>query len=171
MRTDVLGQARLVDLDVFPVVATHEDHKEQLEEDPEALYRLPDWPEMDYLKKAPIDMPVRALMILQVMRGLQEDVSLRLCLRSPSDIADEVGNRYLIHYPKNMARHDIDRLQRVGLLEWAPNGSMTLGLTASGVARCEILAHRFNRMLPRSTARVLEAVRRQEEFWFQTSAV
>lgn len=170
-RIESLEGPRLIGLDEFPVVASHEDYAIELKEDPEALYRLPRWSESDYLKKAPVDLPIRSLMILQIMRRLQEDASLRLCLRSPNDIAELVSEHYLIHYPKNMARHDLDRLQRVGLLEWAPNGSVTLGLTASGVARCEILAHRFNPMVPRSSARVLDAVRRQEEFWFQTSAV
>jgi len=158
-------------LDDLPVVHTHEDFKDKLESDGDSLLALPNWPETNYLKKAPVDLPIRAMMILKALAAEQQAVSKRLYLRSAAEISSAVAKEYCLHYPKNMSRHDLDRLQRIGLIQWAPDGSARLGLTSAGVYRSSVLEHRFNPMLPRSPAIMLNLIKVQEDHWLQAAKV
>lgn len=166
----LLGGQRVC-LDELPVVATHEHWEKNGEFNPDSMLSVPSTGESDYLWRAPVDLPIRSLMILRTLFEQQEQCAARLYLRSQREIAEMVSGRFKLHYPKNMARHDLDRLQRVGLLDWAPNGSATQGLTAAGVARVEILTHRFNLLVPRSSTRLLEAIEAQEALWSNASLV
>jgi hypothetical protein len=156
-------------LDDFGVMTTHEDFVEQQANDSDALFGLPDWPEADFLKRAPLDIAIRAVMILTQLAKGQRQCTSRLFLRSVPDVARAITKEYALHSPKNMARHDMDRLQRLQLINFAPDGTARLGLTPAGMFRVHVLEHRFNRLLPRAPHQMLTAIRAQEELWLEAA--
>jgi hypothetical protein len=167
--TPVDIHARMTCLDDFSVVTTHEDFTERQASDPDALFGLPEWPEADFLKRAPLDIAIRAIMILRHLAKGQRQRGSKLFLRAVPDVARAITQEYALHYPKNMARHDMDRLQRLQLINFAPDGTARLGLTPAGMFRVHVLEHRFNRLLPRAPHQMLTAIRAQEELWFEAT--
>jgi hypothetical protein len=167
---DVLASSRLR-LDPLQVHSTHEQFVRQLEIDPEALFGVPSWPELDFLKKCPVDIPIRSVMLLKVLGSKQEMCESRLFCATPRDLAELVEREYGLAYPRDTWRHDILRLQRVGLLGDAPNGSKTVALTPAGLSRLLVLQHRFNPMIPRPTGSILERLTAHEAMWFEAAKI
>lgn len=169
---ELLRSSRIA-LDDLPVFASHEDFKAQLDDEPEALLGLPNWADagLDYLRKAPLDLPIRSIMLLKVLQERQRSTERKLCLLRPSELARLTGRHYGFDYPRDMWRHDILRLQRSGLVGDAPDGTRRVGLTATGLARVIILDHRFNRLLPRPTGSILLELTAQEGLWLTARVV
>lgn len=158
-------------IDGYRTVATHEGFADALKENPEALLGLPKSADADWLRKAPVDLPVRAIMLLRTIGEQQRSTEKRLALLPAAELASRVSKEYGIHYPKDMWRHDILRLQRATLIADAPNGSKTIGLTACGLARLLIVEHRFNPMLPRPVSFILETLTEQENRWVSAGSI
>jgi hypothetical protein len=160
-----------VNLDQTPVVSTYSDFSNVLNDDPDAFSSLPYWGTEDCLAAAPVDMPTRVVMLLTQLYRVQANATSRLAPRSPSELAAEVTQKYGVTYTKDMYRHDTERLERAGLVQPAPDATPRYGLTARGVARVMLLEQRFNPMIPRVAAPMLEAVVSQERLWERAAVV
>ncbi|MFM9959153.1 MAG: hypothetical protein ACKVZJ_13905 [Phycisphaerales bacterium] len=165
-----LGHQRVC-LDELPVIATHEQFADRLDDNPESMLGVPSWAEIDYLKKVPVDIPVRSVMLLKTLGDRQRLVENRLFQCSPSELAKWVSDAYGFEFPRDMWRHDVLRLQRSGLMADAPNGSKTVAITPAGLARLLILEHRFNHMLPRPVGQILEVLTEHEMRWYEAQRV
>ncbi len=160
-----------VRLDELPVLSSHEQFADRIEENPDAMLGIPNWSEIDYLKKVPIDIPIRSVMLLKTLGERQRHAGSRLFQCPASELAGWVSDTYGFEFPRDMWRHDVLRLQRSGLVSDAPNGSKTVAITPAGLARLLILEHRFNPMLPRPTGQILETLTEHELRWYEAQRV
>jgi len=160
-----------VSLDESPIECTSADFEAALKEDDDCFAAIPAWGTEDCLTCAPVDMPTRVVMMLTRLHRAQLQASARLAARSASDLAIEVADKYGVTYTKDMYRHDMERLERAGLVQPSPDGTPRYGMTARGVARVMLLEQRFNPMVGRYPGPLLEAVVAQEHLWERAAVV
>jgi hypothetical protein len=94
-------------LDGFPVIASSLKFQDALREDPDFLNRTAASTAISPLYSMPPDRRARSLMILDVLRSEQAANEKEVVPVSPSRIREVVGERFDLHYPVDMARHDL----------------------------------------------------------------
>lgn len=161
-----------VRLDDFVVDRTHHDiaARGKAEEDP--LASLPKGASsQSYLRAAPVDRPIRSLMVLNSLLDEQEAATQRLVMKPAREIALKVAFDYGISYPRDMYRHDLLELERARLVKRARNKDNAYGLTPKGIGRIFVMARRFDPSVQADPDVLLARVRRQGSLWAGTNVL
>lgn len=159
-------RARWIDLNDQPVDKTHHDFKDLLEQDGDPVSSLPRGPNRDdYLRSAPVDRPIRSMMILNLLLTQQQQTPGRLAIVRAQEIALKVAFEYGIAYPRDMYRHDLLELERARLVKRARNKENAYGLTPKGIGRVYLMELKFDPRTERDAESLLEATREQARLW------
>lgn len=157
---------RRVPLDNFQLDSTHHDFKGLLEAEHNPLSSLPvGGGTRGYLKSAPVDRPIRSLMVLSSLLEEQETSVKHLVIKPAREIALNVAFTYGVSYPRDMYRHDLLELERARLVKRARNKDNAYGLTPKGIGRVFLMEKRFNHRAEGSPDILLDRVRRQGTLW------
>lgn len=144
-------------------------YREEIRKDPDFLQRVPNdtWrmslPCM--LKELPLDRYTRSMILLSSLFDHQEGEH-RLAALEATELHKLMEQKFGLVYPKDMRRHDLEDCLRAG--GWArrlPHRKNAYAITHTGVSRCLVMLHKYNKMTPISTPSLLDAAFEQLRRW------
>lgn len=155
---------RFLDLNDIAVFRTHRSPSNEGQPD-DPFDGLPISETLDYLRSAPVDRPIRSMMILTELFKEQTDYQSNLVIKPAHEIALKIAYVYGISYPRDMYRHDLLELERARLVKRGRNRDNAYAITAKGVGRVFIMQRRFDVNHVADPDDLLNQVRRQGALW------